>query len=253
MPLNYIADARRRVARGKSKWNFLLAAFGIAGIGASWYGLIQFLIGIRASFSPSESFLNNGTRTGDFMIYVLPLFPSICLGLLAANFCIWVIPWARRALEEEARGVPGTDFKSSNVGLAKSLVLVSVLVLPLAALGATNYSSLTSEGIVYSTSLFSRERHYQWSDLSGIEAACSYDAHHVRQYSYTLLMHDGTRIEILDSDRDFLEAYPMLSEVLRGHSYTFDHHGVDIRCEENASPIWKRVLTEAPYTLEQAR
>ena len=124
-----------------------------------------------------------------------------------------MIPPARRALNEEASGAAGTDFKSSNLVVAKLLVLTSVLMLPIAAMGATSYFYLTERGISYRTSLFSEERHYAWSDLSSVEAAC-WHSRNSRDLSYALLMRDGTRIELLESGRDFLKAYPTLSAAL---------------------------------------
>jgi len=165
---------RSRATQRKSKWNLLLIPFAIAGTALSWYGLVEPLLSFRSRFFPIDAFLMNGTRLGNIVLYVAPFFPSICVGILVANFAVWTIPPARRALNEEARGVAGTDFKSSNLVVAKLLVLTSILTLPIAAMGATSYFYLTSRGIIYRTSLLSEERHYAWSDLSAIDAACWY-------------------------------------------------------------------------------
>lgn len=245
MPLKYIDGMKFRATRRKSKWNLLLIPFAVGGTALSWYGLVEPLLGFRSRFFPTEAFLTNGTWLGNIVLYVAPFFPSICAGLLVANFALWIIPPARRALDAEARGVAGTDFKSSNLALAKGLVLTSVLMLPIAAVGATSYFYLTPRVITYHTSLFSEERHYAWSDLSAVEASCWY-SRNSRNLSYALLMRDGTRIEILESGRDFLEAYPTLSMALNGQSYSFSHY-FEPRCD-NATlpPALKRAMTTPP-------
>lgn len=245
MPLQYIAGMRSRATRRKSKWNLLLFPFTISGIALSWYSLVEPLLGFRSRYFPIDAFLMNGTRLGNIALYVAPFFPSICVGVLVANFAVWMIPPARRALNEEARGVAGTDFKSSNLAVTKLLVLTSVLMLPIAATGATSYFYLTSRGIVYRTSMLSEERHYTWSELSSVEAACWY-SRNSRQLSYALLMRDGTRIELLESGRDFLKAYPTLSSALIGRSYRFSHD-FDPRCDNETLPSGlKRALTISP-------
>jgi hypothetical protein len=245
MPLQYIAEMRARATRRKSKWNLLLIPFAIAGLALSWYGLVEPLQRFRSRFFPIDAFLMNGTRLGNIVLYVAPFFPSICIGILIANLAVWIIPPARRTLNEEARGDASAAFKSSNLAVAKLLVLTSILTLPIAAVGATSYFYLTSRGITYRTSLLSEERHYGWSDLSAIETACWY-SRNSRDLSYALLMRDGTRIEILESGRDFLKAYPELTSALNGRSYSF-RHDFEPRCDdETLPPGIKRALTTAP-------
>jgi hypothetical protein len=245
MLLKYIAGMRARATRRKSKWNLLLIAFAIAGSALSWYGLVEPLLSLRARFFPNDAFLMNRTRLGNIVLYVAPFFPSICVGILVANFAVWIIPPARRALSEEARGDAGSDFKSSNLAVGKLLVLTSILMLPIAAVGATSYFYLTSRGVTYRTSLLTEERHYAWSNLSGVEAACWY-SRNSRDLSYALLMRDGTRIEILESGRDFLKAYPKLLLALNGRSYSFTHD-FEARCDDKTlPPALKRALTTAP-------
>ncbi len=161
-----------------------------------------------------------------------------------------MIPPARRALNVEASGVAGTDFKSSNLIVAKLFVVTSIVMLPIAAMGATSYFCLTARGIIYRTSLFTEERHYAWSDLASVEAGCRYDRDS-RDLSYALLMRDGTRIEILESGRDFLKAYPTLLAALSGRSYSFSY-SFEPRCDDGTLPTGlKRALTKAPTTVAQ--
>jgi hypothetical protein len=252
VPLKYIADARQRAARRKSKWNLLLIPFAIIGAGLCWYFLIQLLLSLRVQFFPQDAFLMNGTRLGNIAMYVSPLFPSLGTGLILANLAVWMIPPARRALNEEAGTVAGTNFKSSNTGLAKFVILISIIAFPIAVSGATSYFYLTSKRIVYRSSLLAGERHYEWSDVSGIETACWYSRQN-RNDSYTFVMLDGTRVGILESHPDFLRAYPMLTSALSGHSFSFSSREVAPGCAESLSPLWRKMLTRAPLLLEKAQ
>jgi hypothetical protein len=44
---------------------------------------------------------------------------ALCLGVLAANYITWLVPPARRALDAEAVGYPGTSFSESTAGLLR--------------------------------------------------------------------------------------------------------------------------------------
>jgi len=206
--------------------------------------MAQLLLALRLQFFPHDAFLMNGTQDGNILMYVSPFLPSIGVGMMLANFSVWMIRRARLALDGEAQETERTRFKKANWGLLKFVLITSIPTLLLATLGTTSYFYLTSRGIAYRTSILAAERDYLWSDVTGIETACWYNRG--RQASYTLLMRDQTRVGILESYPDFLKAYPVLASVLNRHSYVFDHRGVAPRCEESLSPLWKRVLTTPP-------
>lgn len=247
----YIEETRLRAAGRKSKWNLLLIPFFLVSAGLSWYAAVRILLALRMNFFPQDAFLMNGTRLGNIFMYVSPLFPSIGVGLLFANFSLWVIPPARRTLEEEAQAHPSAGFKRSNVGLVKFVLIVSAVALPLAALGATSYFYLTPRALVYRPSIFTAERSYRWSDVTRIETACWFNRG--RQENYTLLLLDGTRIGLMESSPDFLKAYPTLSTILDGRSYVFDREGVTPGCEQSLSSRWKRILMTPPSISAEAR
>jgi hypothetical protein len=147
--------------------------------------------------------------------------PAIAAGLIFGNVVVWLIPPARRALTvEDPRG---TNFKSSNRALAKGLVLLLAITAPIGILGATRYFYLTPTRICYRPSWFNHVRSHQWREVRGIETNCWHNRS--VQFTYTLLLSDGTRLGILETSADFLRAYPALSLALNSYSYEFTYVG----------------------------
>jgi hypothetical protein len=218
--IDYQARVQRRAAR-RSAWNFLLIFFAIIGVGGTWIGMTELLLALRAQFRPPEAFLFDGTRWGNIVTHVIPAFPAIAAGLLIGNALVWLIPPARRALTVE--GSHGTNFKSANRGLAKGFVLLLAITTPIGILGATRYFYLTPSRICYRPSWFNKVRSYQWMDVRGIETNCWHNRS--VQFTYTLLLSDGTRLGILETSTDFLHAYPALSSALSPYSYEFTYVG----------------------------
>ncbi len=249
MPIDYFIAARQRSARRKSSWNLLMFLFAIAGIALSWIFLVRLLLLLRTSFFPENAFLMGGTRVGNILMYVAPLFPSIAAGFLFANNCIWQIPPARRALEEEARSISGADFKSSNKILAKGLLVCSFIALPVAILGSTSCFYLTESTIAYRATLLHGAQRYPWSELGTVETAC-WRTKDLWEYSYTLVMKDGTKVELTQFPKDFVPAYPILGRMLARQSYDFDSHGVNPRCEPYP-PAMRLILTSSSPILEK--
>jgi hypothetical protein len=51
-----------------------------------------------------------------------PVPGAITLGFMWGNVMAWLIPMARRTLDAEAEGYPGTSFRESMLGLARICV-----------------------------------------------------------------------------------------------------------------------------------
>src|SRR5215472_13003491 len=241
---SYVAGAIQRAKRRRSKWNLLLAAFTVISIGLTWYFLALLLIALRNLFFPDEAFLVNGTHLGNIVVHVLPFFPSLGIGLMIANLCVWLVPPARRALDREASGSRDGGFKASNLALMNGTGAIGAITLPLAILGATSYFYLTRHYVAHRTWIFGRERHYAWSEVAKIETACWYNRG--SQDSYTLVMRDGTRVGILESHPDFFRAYPEIASAVSGGSYVFDSSRVERGCYRSLSPPWRQILTSKP-------
>ena len=236
---------RERAARRKSPWNLLLLAFAVVAIAGFWIGTALLFREYRQSLVPPEAFLTSGTRFGNILMYVPPLFPSIGIGMITANLLIWCIPPARRALDHEDQGFPGTNFRSSNAGLFKGLVVLAIVTLPMALLGARNFWFLTPQNVTYQPMVATKVRQFNWADVSAVRTGC-----YVRrtvEHNFVLQMQDGTEIDLAEeTPREFLAAYPAIQNSLAGVNYDFSNSAVTGRCR--LSHAWARVLLERSTT-----
>jgi len=57
------------------------------------------------------------------------------VAMILANVFVAVIPQAKRAFDDEAHGIPGSDFFSSNRGLLKVTAIMTPLGLLIAFIG----------------------------------------------------------------------------------------------------------------------
>jgi hypothetical protein len=122
---------QRTQRRKNNPWNLLLALFCLIGVVGTWIGLVRLLLGYRGSLIPSDAFLFSGTRTGNILMFVTPLFVSIAVGFIVGNLLIWCIAPARSAFNREAAGVKGEDLQSAQLGLAKVGMVVLMVALPI--------------------------------------------------------------------------------------------------------------------------
>jgi hypothetical protein len=234
---------RKRAARRKSPWNLLLLALAVLGVGSSWIFLAMLFGEYRRALVPADAFLSSGTRFGNILMHVLPGFPSIAIGLIAANLIIWCIRPARTTLEHEDKEFPGTDFRSSNQGLLKLLIPVAIVALTLAFLGARNFWFLTSQGATYQPMLSSHAKQFNWPDVRSIRTGCY--VRRVIEHNFVLSFQDGTSIDLAqETPREFLEAYPTLQQRLTGTNYEFSNSEAIGHCP--LSTRWTRVLMEPP-------
>src|SRR5262245_2019559 len=125
--MGYITDARTRAGRRRSLWNlllipcylvpwFFLILSSTIALG-NLYGLIHEVKGFR---------LLPDTVGGLFMA-VGSLFAWLGPAMIVSNLLVASVPPARRALDREAAGVPGTDRAAAN----RSLLRVSCYLTPI--------------------------------------------------------------------------------------------------------------------------
>jgi hypothetical protein len=110
---DYSTNARHRASRRKSPWNLLLLVFVIAFIVLYWVLFFK-AAGLYFQFLHKPSFDSHQRSEASRIVIVLgAFFTSMPLGMLTANFLVWCIPPARRALEAEAAAFPGTEYSSA--------------------------------------------------------------------------------------------------------------------------------------------
>lgn len=117
----WLKNSRHRSKRRRSPWNLLLLLFGIA-----FWVVIATLLGwaasrLHAALRPESIalFASGPLRFNTALVLFPAIFVAICPALLATNFVVYRIPPARRAMDAEDRGHPGTDYASSQRGLSK--------------------------------------------------------------------------------------------------------------------------------------
>jgi hypothetical protein len=139
--MGYLETARRRAQRRKSPWNLLLPAFFFVTWLPGWYFSVvlagALLRGIRPELQDALLPDRNGWS---ILVAIGLLFAWLVPALVATNFLVWCIPLARRVLDREAHGFPGTDFFSSNRGLLRIGTVLVPLGLIVAAGGFAGLS-----------------------------------------------------------------------------------------------------------------
>ena len=120
----FTANARLRAQRRRSPWNLILIPLGFGYIIGVNYLLFRIVWAFHTLFYPSHelhAFWQSGITLASFIpsfLMVFALTPgSIGAGLMIGNLLAWTVAPARRTFNAEARGYPGTDFRSAMRGL----------------------------------------------------------------------------------------------------------------------------------------
>jgi hypothetical protein len=125
--MGYITDARPRAGRRRSRWNLLLIPCYVL----PWLG---FVFASLLLFGRLYALIHATDRVGvvpdtigGILMALGSLFAWLGPSMIIANQLVSAVPAARRALDQEATGVPGTDRQSANRALFRmSRVLVPV-------------------------------------------------------------------------------------------------------------------------------
>ncbi|MEO8350175.1 MAG: hypothetical protein ABI680_00500 [Chthoniobacteraceae bacterium] len=142
---------RERQAKRKSPWNLACVLTGFVITMLAWYFLFQGAWQIHVGLFPTHAaqekeFWGAGISGRAFVssfLMLMPLgVPAMIAGFLSANFVFWLIPPARRVMEQEATGDREMTFAGSNAGLIKWGGLASVTCVVLSFVGLATLSSL---------------------------------------------------------------------------------------------------------------
>ena len=127
--MGYITDARTRAGRRRSRWNlllipcylvpWLLLVLGSVIALGNLYGLIHVADGFRVL----------PDTVGGIFMAIGSLFAWLGPSMILANLMVATVPAARRALDREATGIPGTDRATAN----RRLLRVSCYLTPAGA------------------------------------------------------------------------------------------------------------------------
>jgi|HubBroStandDraft_6_1064221.scaffolds.fasta_scaffold232705_2 hypothetical protein len=101
-------------------------------IGLCWVAFGKFFWWLHVSIYPADSArykaLMGGSMTfAQFLMFLLPAFAALPIGFITSNALMWLVPPARRAVEEKAKGRKWATFRGAQMGLFKAaLVLVPI-------------------------------------------------------------------------------------------------------------------------------
>ena len=128
----YFAEARIRARRRQSPWNLLLFVFGFSFIGLIAVQLNKWIIYLFQT--PGTPFPTIARGHDKELIFItIPVFlTAIPWGFMAANILIWLIPPARKVLEQEAEGHRRCSFKEAMRDLFKFALITALICIPIA-------------------------------------------------------------------------------------------------------------------------
>ena len=134
--MGYIDKAQERARRRRSPWNLLLVPAVIAPWSLLWFTSASMIAHVARRLRPELNFVLIPDTSGGILIALGLFFAWLPVAMILANLMIAVVPAAKRTLDDEARGVPGTDFVSANRRLLKAMAVMTPLGLLVALLGA---------------------------------------------------------------------------------------------------------------------
>jgi len=125
----YWHRARTQAARRRSPWNLLLIPAAIIPWFVGWWLSASGVGHLYRLMHPHAWFILLPDSIGGVLIALGLLFAWCPVAMLTGNLLVHAVPAARRALDQEASTVRGTDFRSSNralLRLAGALVLLGL-------------------------------------------------------------------------------------------------------------------------------
>jgi len=128
----YRDRARKRKAASKTGWDLIFLPIGFAAIGGYWYGFTRLFLWLHflvfpADLQHSDAVLGGSLTLPQALMFLVPMFSAVPLGLMTSNVLMWLVPPARRASEKKAEGVKWASFRQAQLVLFKmALVLVPI-------------------------------------------------------------------------------------------------------------------------------
>lgn len=133
--MGYLEEARKRASRRRSAWNLLLIPVGLGTWLVMWYASVRAVGPLLRHTRADLHFVLLPDPGGGTLIGLGLLVAWLPLAMVIANILVAAVAPAGRALDREARGVPGTDRASANRGLLKATLVITPAGLLLAIIG----------------------------------------------------------------------------------------------------------------------
>ena len=141
----YLGDAQKRAKRRKSPWNILpFALIFVIGPGLWWlFACTAWYVHTLIHPAHAErwgEFWTDGVGIVPFIssfLMIMPLgLPALTTVMLLSNLLARSIPPVRQALDREAEGHPGTDYKSTQRQMILATKIAIAIAVPLSLIGA---------------------------------------------------------------------------------------------------------------------
>jgi len=130
---NWLANAQRRSSRRKSPWNLLLILCFPLWL-ALWFAGVRLAHSVAVQLMQGHMVPDNLIWPGavaPFFAYFPLMFATIPTSMMLINYFIYfAVPPARRAMDEEDRAFPGTEYSTQQ----PILVRLTLITLPVAML-----------------------------------------------------------------------------------------------------------------------
>jgi hypothetical protein len=135
---NWLANARHRSQRRKSAWNLLLPFLGFPLWGAIAAALAWLASSLHMTLYPSAAHLfgSGPMRLNTALVLIPSLIAAACPAFALTNVLVYFIPAARRTMDAEDQGYPGTGYNASQLALRKMGLWVLTVCAPVILAGA---------------------------------------------------------------------------------------------------------------------
>ncbi len=140
----FLENARIRSSRRKSKWNLLLPIAILPLWIVMWFmaielGCVAHLVFAGKSVPPISNWmkvLGSGMSFAHFLVVFSPFIPTISAAMVLGNYLVYQVPAARRAMDAEDRGFPGTEYATAQRELKRLTLYTAPIAIVLLLLGA---------------------------------------------------------------------------------------------------------------------
>ena len=137
----YRDRARTRMRAAKTWWDvvFMPIGFGLIALytlGFAWSFWKLHFIFFPQDLSRAKALLGGSMTFGQFLMFIVPFFAATPLAFMCSNGLMWLVPWARRASEDKAKGVKWASFRDSQMALLRMALIMVPIAIVCGVIGA---------------------------------------------------------------------------------------------------------------------
>jgi hypothetical protein len=214
-------------------WHRLMQT--VASIGLA---LAVFLLALQAlpAFYPDNAFHCTQTRVSAGGLLFASVFLVAPVSFVAVDVLLWLIPPARRAMDEL---VWFGNFAGDVRSTANFFLVMAAFLVPIGLLAAGNAVCMSQTAILYRAHSLAAVTAHPLSQIDAVRASCARPVSRL-EARLEVVMRDGVTFDLLGRRPDLLWAHaPRVRDLLRGKPW--DESGIADSC-----PNYARKLISAP-------